>query len=120
MISVAMATLIHSFHITPVQATWLATSYYIASAVVQPLSGKMGDLFGHRRMFLLGLAAVGLASVAAPWSESFPVLLFWRILQAAGSATIFPNGMVMVRLHVHRDQGRAFGILALMTGPERR
>ncbi|MBE3555979.1 MAG: MFS transporter [Firmicutes bacterium] len=117
MISVAQPTLITVFHTQLSAMSLMIGSYYIVSAIAQPAMGRLGDLFGHKRFFLLGVLLVAIASVAAPFSPNFWTLLVIRLIQAAGSATISPNGMALVRHKVReRQQGNAFGILATVTG----
>ena len=48
--------------------TWTITAYVIAMAVVQPIGGKLGDLYGRRRLFLISLLGFGAASVLAALS----------------------------------------------------
>jgi MFS family permease len=88
-------------------------SYLVAMAAVQPLGGGLGDRYGRRRLFLIGLMLFLVATVVAALSWSIEVLIAARTVQAVAGATAIPNGTALVRsLIVPERQGRAFGIVA--------
>ncbi|RIX27783.1 MFS transporter [Amnibacterium setariae] len=77
-------------------ATWAVTAWLITSAVATPLLGRVGDLAGKRRVFLLCLAAVAAGSVAAALAPNLAVLLAARVLQGFGGA-MFPLAFGILR-----------------------
>ncbi|MFC4619352.1 MFS transporter [Camelliibacillus cellulosilyticus] len=113
MISVALSDLQHEFRLTFADASWLISVFYIASAVGQPVMGKLSDMFGPKRLFMVGLILVAGASILAPFSPGFGWLLVFRALQAIGSSTLFPSGMSMVRSSITKGQGKALAALAV-------
>lgn len=113
MISVALTRLQHEFSLTFADATWLISVFYLASAVGQPVMGKLSDMFGPKKLFLGGLIIVAAASMLAPFSPNYPFLLGCRALQAIGSSTLFPSGMSMVRTHITKGQGKALAVLSI-------
>ena len=115
MISVALVRLQHSFDINVATASWLISAFYLASAAGQPVVGKLSDMFGPKRLFLTGLVIVALASILAPFSPNFGMLLICRILQAIGSSTLFPSGMSMVRSQITEGQGKALATLSVFS-----
>src|SRR5690625_4835032 len=74
MISVALTRMQHDFALTFADASWLISVFYIASAVGQPVMGKLSDMFGAKRMFLMGLLLVAAVSALAPFSPNYPFL----------------------------------------------
>lgn len=116
MIAVALPQLVVFFHASVGATTWLVTAYLITMAVLQPISGKLGDRLGQRRMILGGLLAFGVASVGAALAPSLSALLFFRILQAASAALTIPNGVALLRQIVPAlRRGARFGTLAGVT-----
>lgn len=113
MISVAVTRMQADFALTFIHASWLISIFYLASAAGQPVMGKLSDMFGAKRLFLTGLTLVAFASLLAPFSPNFPILLACRALQAIGSSTLFPSGMSMIRTHITEGQGRALAILSI-------
>ncbi|GGE44959.1 putative MFS-type transporter YwoD [Pullulanibacillus camelliae] len=113
MISVALTRLQHEFALSVATASWLISAFYLASAAGQPVFGKLGDMFGPKRLFLAGLIIVALSSSLAPFAPNFGWLLVCRILQAIGSSTLFPSGMSMVRTQITVGQGKALATLSV-------
>ena len=112
MISVALTRLQEEFHLTFADVSWLISTYYLASAIGQPVMGKWSDLFGRKRIFMLGLILVTLSSCLAPFSPGFGWLIGFRVIQAIGSSALFPSGMGMIRSQITSNQARALGILS--------
>jgi MFS family permease len=97
MIAVALVPLQHSFRIDVTTVTWVVTSFYLASAVGQPLMGRLGDRFGPRRLFLFGMLVVAVACAATPFAGSFAGVCAGRVALAIGTATAFPSAISMLR-----------------------
>jgi MFS family permease len=66
-------------------------------AAVQPLGGSLGDRYGRRQLFLMGLTLFLVAAVVAALSWSIEVLLVACTVQAISSAVTIPNGTALVR-----------------------
>lgn len=115
MISVALARLQEDFHLTFADVSWLISTYYLVSAIGQPLMGKWSDLFGRKKVFMLGLLLVTLSSSLAPLSPSFGWLIGFRIIQALGSSALFPSGMGMIRSQITSNQAKALGIISIFS-----
>lgn len=95
---------------------WLVSGLYIACAVASPAAGRLVDLFGARRMYLVGLIIVLLASVAGPFSPSVEWLVVDRIVLGAGASMHFPAAMSVIRrqAEARAATGRpSIGVIAL-------
>ena len=114
MIALAIPNIQKDFDLSYLTVSWLITSFYLASAVTQPIAGKLGDLIGRRKMFLGGLVLVAISAMGAPLAPAFAILIIMRLFQAVGSGTIYPAGIGMVRDHIHERQGAALGFISLM------
>ncbi|MEB3101547.1 MFS transporter [Ferviditalea candida] len=115
MISVALTRIQGNFHLSFSDVSWLISTFYLASAIAQPVLGKLGDFFGRKRLFLLGLSLVAAASMLAPFSPNLGTLITLRVVQAIGSAALFPSGMGIIRNVVTENQARAIGILSVFS-----
>jgi EmrB/QacA subfamily drug resistance transporter len=110
MIAVAIPSLLRDFDRSLAWGSWIVTSYLVAMAAVQPLGGALGDRYGRRRLFLIGLALFLVATVVAALSWRIEVLLVARTVQAISGAAAIPNGTALVRSLVPpQRRGRAFG-----------
>ncbi|MEO6513408.1 MAG: MDR family MFS transporter [Candidatus Saccharimonadales bacterium] len=65
--------------------SWVATSYLITSAIVTPIYGKLGDMFGRKKIFQIAIAIFLLGSVLAGLSQTMNQLVFFRALQGVGA-----------------------------------
>ncbi len=112
MIAVAVAPIADDLGDSVSSVGWLVTAYLIVIGGLQPFAGRLGDRLGRRRLFLLGLAGFGAASLGAALAPSLPVLIAFRVLQAVGGALSFPNGAALIRFAVPAERrGAAFGIV---------
>jgi EmrB/QacA subfamily drug resistance transporter len=111
MISVALAHMQDDFDLSFADSTWLISSYYLASAIGQPVMGKLSDTLGRKRLFIIGLILVAVASALAPLAPNFGSLIFFRIIQAIGSSTLYPAGMGAIRKYITTKQAQSLGIL---------
>lgn len=116
MISVALNRIQDDFQLTFADLSWIISTYYLASAIAQPIMGKWSDLFGRKRVFMAGLLLVTAASCLAPLSPTYGWLLGFRIIQAVGSAALYPAGMGMIRNQITSNQARALGVLSIFSG----
>lgn len=113
MISIAIVRLQQEFLLDVKAVSWIIFSFYIASAVAQPVMGKCSDLYGRRKIFLIGLVVVFVSSMLAPLSPDFSWLIVFRIIQSVGTSMMVAVGMAIVRIHVTEKQAAALSILAM-------
>lgn len=113
MIALAIPNIQRDFGLSYLTVSWLISSFYLASAVTQPIAGKMGDLIGRRKLFLGGLILVAISAMGAPFAPFFALLIIMRLFQAVGSGAIYPAGIGMLREHIHERQGAALGFISL-------
>lgn len=113
MISIAIARLQQVYLLDVTAVSWIIFSFYIASAVAQPVMGKCSDLFGRRKIFLTGLVVVFVSSMLAPLSPNFSWLIVIRIIQSVGTSMMVAVGMAIVKIHVTEKQATALSVLAM-------
>src|SRR5699024_12852892 len=76
---------------------WVISGLYIATAVVSPAAGRLGALFGPRRMYLGGLGAIAAGSVLGALAPSLAWLIVARVVQGVGTASQYPTAMMIIR-----------------------
>ncbi|NOU70026.1 MFS transporter [Paenibacillus sp. LMG 31458] len=113
MVSVAIPRLQNVFQLDFTVVSWIIFSFYIASAIAQPVMGKASDLFGRRKIFLTGLVVAFVASLLAPLSPNFGWLIVFRIVQSIGTSMMVGVGMAIVRIHITEKQATALSVLSI-------
>ncbi|MDG3072545.1 MFS transporter [Bacillus halotolerans] len=113
MISLALHSIQHEFRLSFTTVSWLISSFYLASAVAQPVTGKLGDLIGRKSLFLFGLILVAVSAIGAPFAPTFMTLLVMRLFQSVGSSAIYPSGVGLIRSHIHERQASALAVLSI-------
>ena len=110
-INVALPEIGKEFEAGSVLLGWVATSYLLAAAVFLLPIGKLSDIWGRKRVFLIGLALFSLFSFLCGLAPSIPVLIGFRVFQAIGSAMIFGTAVAIVTsVFPVGERGAAMGI----------
>ncbi|MET8054065.1 MFS transporter [Streptosporangium sp. NPDC005286] len=76
---------------------WVTSGYLLALAVFLITAGKLGDLFGHKRIFVIGIAGFALTSLAIGLSDSITWLIAFRVLQGLFGALLQPAALALLR-----------------------
>ena len=96
---------------------WLGAAYTLAMAIGLLTGGRLGDIFGRRRMFLLGAAGFTLASLACGLAQSPAQLIVGRAVQGLFGAVMLPQGLGMIKqMFSDEEQAKAFGAFGPVMG----
>ena len=76
--------------------TWVVNSYTLPLAVMLPICGRLSDIYGHYRFFVLGVAVLALGSFGCGVASYSSILIVSRIIQAVGAAFLIPNSLVLL------------------------
>lgn len=112
MIALALYSIQQAFSLPLATVTWLVTAFYLASMVGQPLMGRLGDMAGHKRLFLLGLSLAMLAAIGGAWAPTFAFLLLMRIVQSLGTSPLFPCANATVNRVYGDERGEIVALMA--------
>jgi MFS family permease len=94
-------------------SAWLVTVYLIVATVATPAMGRLGDLYGRRRLLLIGLSIFVLGSIAAAFAPSMPVLIVCRAVQGVGGS-VYPLSLAIARAVLPAEKVSAS--VAVLTG----
>lgn len=90
--------------------TWTVNAYALALAALVLVGGSLGDRFGRRRVFLVGVVWFGLTSVACALSSGIDMLVAFRALQGVGAALLTPGALAVLQSSFRpEDRSRAIG-----------
>src|SRR5829696_7653888 len=95
---------------------WTLTGYLLAAAVCTPIFGRLGDMFGKRRLLVISLAVFAAGSVVAALAQSLELLVAGRVLQGAGGG-IFPLCFAIIRDEFPREKvSSSIGLISATFG----
>jgi MFS family permease len=97
MIATALVPIAVGLHVSIGQTASLVTALYLASAIAQPTAGKIAEVFGARRVFLIGIVLVLLGGVLGGMSQNLLMLLSARVLIGLGSSCAYPTAMMLIQ-----------------------
>ncbi|MBQ0865481.1 MFS transporter [Streptomyces sp. RK75] len=110
-VNVILAPVIEDLKIDSVEAQWIQESYAISFAALLLLTGRLCDVLGARKVFLVGLVVFGLTSLLAAAAPDGGTLILARFLQGLGAAAILPTSLALVNAtFTGRARGQAFAI----------
>jgi EmrB/QacA subfamily drug resistance transporter len=97
---------------------WIVTAYALAFGSLLLLGGRLGDFFGRKRVFIVGLLGFAVASAIGGFAQSFGVLVSARALQGAFGALLAPGALSLLATTFTRpdERGKAFGIFGAIGG----
>jgi EmrB/QacA subfamily drug resistance transporter len=106
------------------QVQWVLAGYQLAFAVVLITGGRLGDIYGRKRLFLIGVSGFTVASALCGFAQSPAMLVGSRIFQGAMGALMYPQALSVTQVEFsQKERGAAFGItgavigLATISGP---
>lgn len=102
MIAVALVPVGAAFGAPPGETAWLVTCLYLATAVGQPVIGRLVDTHGPRRLYLAGTALVGAAGLLGALAPSLGLLIAARVLLGLGTSAAYPAAMHLTRSEAER------------------
>jgi EmrB/QacA subfamily drug resistance transporter len=111
-VNVALPSIKEDLDFSQADLAWVVNAYLIAFGGLLLLAGRIGDLIGHRRIFLIGLGIFTFASLLCGVAQSQGVLIAARFLQGAGGAlaSAVVLGMIVTMFPEPREQAKAIGV----------
>ncbi|MEV8099918.1 MFS transporter [Kitasatospora sp. NPDC085879] len=101
-LAVSLVPIGAAFGAAPAATAWLVSALYLATAIGQPVVGRLIDLHGPRRLFLAGTALTGLAGLVGMLAPNLGVLIAARVLLGFGTCAGYPAAMYLVRSEADR------------------
>ena len=97
-VNVAMPTIGRTLHATGAELQLVVAGYTVSYAMMLITGARMGDLFGRRRMFLIGVVVFTVASLACGIAPGIEILIAARFVQGAGAAAMIPQIMSVIQV----------------------
>jgi len=117
MVNVALPAIRRDLQATAADAQWVVESYALFLAALLLVGGSLGDRYGRRRVFLIGVAVFGVASLACAAASTVGVLIAARALQGIGAALLMPGSLALISAAFpEAERGRAIGTWSGFSG----
>ena len=123
-VNVAIPTIAQGLQMDAITASWVPLAYLLSSTVFLLPFGRLGDMYGRKKMFLSGLTTVTIASILASVAQSALLLILCRVLQGMGAAMLFGTGIaILSSVFPPEKRGEVLGLsvscvyLGLTCGP---
>ena len=123
-VNVAIPSIQRDLDATYADIQWVLAGYQLAFAVMLITGGRLGDIFGRKRLFMIGMAGFTLASALCGLAQTPDMLIASRILQGLFGAIMFPQVLSIIQVTFPpQERATAFGLfgatigLATITGP---
>lgn len=117
-VNVALPTIQRGLHFSTANLKWLITAYAVTFGGLLLFGGRTGDLYGKRRMFMIGIVIFAAASLLGGLATNEAWLIVTRGLQGVGAAIAAPTALSLIATNFPQGEARnrAFGVYAAMSG----
>jgi EmrB/QacA subfamily drug resistance transporter len=116
-VNVAIPSIQRDLDATYAQIQWVLAGYQLAFAVMLITGGRLGDIFGRKRLFMIGMAGFTLASALCGLAQSPGMLIGSRVLQGLMGAVMFPQILSVIQVTFPpRERAGAFGMFGATIG----
>lgn len=117
-VNVALPTIKNALHFSPANLEWLITAYALTFGGLLLFGGRTGDLYGKRRMFMIGIAVFVVSSLLGGLATDQTWLIVTRGLQGIGGAIASPTALSLIAINFAEgpERNRAMGVYSAMSG----
>src|SRR4051794_3335046 len=117
-LNVAIPTILRDFHTTLPALEWVVTGYALTFATLLIIGGRLADLYGSRRVFVIGTALFGIGSLLASVATSVPMLIVGEaIIEGIGASLMLPATLgILSRTFRGRERAAAFAAWGAVAG----
>lgn len=116
-VNVAIPSMIDGLHASLDQILWVLNAYILVYAVLLISAGRLGDMFGPKRLYITGMIIFVASSAAAGLAQSPNELILFRVIQAIGGALLTPQTLsIITSIFPPQKRGGAFGVWAAAAG----
>jgi EmrB/QacA subfamily drug resistance transporter len=116
-VNVAIPSIEHELHANFAQLQLIVAGYTLSYAVLLVTGGRLGDLYGRKRLFLLGVGGFTVCSALCGFAPNAVLLIVFRVLQGGAAALMFPQVLSFIQVTFEPpERPRAFGYYTAVTG----
>jgi EmrB/QacA subfamily drug resistance transporter len=109
-VATALPSLEHDLHAQINWSGWTISIYALGQVLAMPMAGKISDMYGRKKVFLIAAAVFTLSSLACGFVDNIYVLVLLRAAQSLGGGAFMPSASGIVADHFGKDRDRALGM----------
>jgi EmrB/QacA subfamily drug resistance transporter len=110
-----LPTIQAGLHTTQNTVTWVLTAYLLSASIFTPIMGRLGDMYGKERLFVLAVSALAVGTLISALSSSIMVMILGRVIQGVGGG-VLPLAFGIIRDEFPKDKVvGAVGVIAALT-----
>ncbi len=111
-VNLALPKIIDNFGISVSAAGWIATAYILANAIFVPIWGKLGDMWGQKKVYILGFSIFIVGSILAGLAWNLSSMIVFRVIQAIAGSADYPTAMAILAMtfREEKERSQALGI----------
>lgn len=114
-LNIALPAIASEFHAPLTSLEWVVMSYLLVVSATLLIYGRMGDLYGQKRIYVVGFGVFVIGSLACSLASSLPYLIAFRVIQALGAGMMIAMGAAIVtRVFPSHERGTALGITSMV------
>jgi len=111
-VNIALPAIQAEFSANAVLLSWVATAYLLASGVMLVPAGKLGDIWGRKKIFSMGIAVFSVFSISTALAPSVLWIIIFRVFQGVGAAMSMATSMAIISdVFPVKERGKAMGIV---------
>ena len=116
LVAPALPEIQRALHTSPTSAAWVFTAYLLSASIATPIAGRLGDMFGKKRVLMVSIGALGLGSLIAALATTLPLMIAGRAVQGIGGA-VFPLAYGIIRDEFPRERvASGIGLISALLG----
>jgi len=109
-VATALPSIEHDLHATINWSGWTISIYALGQVIAMPLAGKISDMYGRKKVFLISAAIFTASSLCCAFAHNIAFLLLPRFIQALGGGAFMPSATGIVSDHFGKERDRAVGM----------
>lgn len=115
LVTPALPTIQAALHTSQTQVTWVLTAYLLSASIFTPIVGRLGDMNGKRKFFVIALLALAVGSLLAAVATTLPIMIVARVIQGIGGG-VLPLAFGIIRDEFPAEKvGGAIGLISALT-----
>ncbi|AMM21464.1 MFS transporter [Frondihabitans sp. PAMC 28766] len=115
LVTPVLPTIQTALHTSQTNVTWVLTAYLLSASIFTPILGRLGDMRGKKKMFVIALVALAVGSLLAALATTLPIMIAARVIQGVGGG-VLPLAFGIIRDEFPSEKvGGAVGLIAALT-----